>query len=181
MSEWMRTISYSNVGPCGPFPLMSFPESFLRSPPNICPKSVLKFARLDFPIARYTFTFCVTLLTLIVMQVSLWLFFLYESIHSFHNVSYGGKTVGFRDSKPLLFWRVSHRKTQVSLCDVLVHWWVKNLWNFYLPLSVQMHLLRQEICKSTESAVWKELRRCVGNQLDCKCIYTQMTLISSFS
>ena len=30
---------------------------------------------LDSSFARYTFTFCVTLLTLIVMQVSLWLFF----------------------------------------------------------------------------------------------------------
>ena len=35
---------------------------------------VLKIARLDFSFARNTFTFCVTLQTLIVMQVSLWLF-----------------------------------------------------------------------------------------------------------
>ena len=64
----------SKCGSHGPFPQMSIPKSFLTSPPNISPKSVLKIARLDYSIARYTFTSCVTLLTLIAMQVSLWLF-----------------------------------------------------------------------------------------------------------
>ena len=72
-SEWMPTISLANDGSCVSFPRMSIPESFLTSP-NICPKSVLKIARLDFYFARHTFTFCVTLLNLIVMQVSLRLF-----------------------------------------------------------------------------------------------------------
>ena len=56
------------------FPHMNIPESILTSPPNIYPKLVLKNARLDSSFARYTFTFCVTLLTFIVMQVPLWLF-----------------------------------------------------------------------------------------------------------
>ena len=75
MSEWMRTISQANFVSCGPSPLMSIPKSFLTSPSNIYPKSVLKIARLGSSFARYTFTLItVTLLTLIVMQLSLWLF-----------------------------------------------------------------------------------------------------------
>ena len=99
----MRTISQANVGSGGPFSHMSFPKSFHKSPPKICPKSVLKIVRLDSSFAKYIVKFCVTLLiTLIVIKVSLWLFFfLYESTRSFQNVSYGGiqsrfKIVGLR-------------------------------------------------------------------------------------
>ena len=40
----------------------------------MCPKLVLKIARLDSSFARYTSTFRVTLLASIVIRVSLWLF-----------------------------------------------------------------------------------------------------------
>ena len=75
---------------------MSTPKSFLTSPPNICPKSVKKIARLDSSFAKYTLTFCVLLPTLIVMQVSVVVSFLYDSIHSLHKVSYGGIQCRFK-------------------------------------------------------------------------------------
>ena len=74
MSEWIRTISSANVASCEPFPHKRIRKPFLTVAPNKCPKSVLKTTRIDFSLVRYTFVFCVTLLTLIVMQVSLWLF-----------------------------------------------------------------------------------------------------------
>ena len=73
-SEWMRTISLANVGSCEPFPHMSIPKLFLTSLRIICPKFVLKTTRLDSSFAKYTFNFCVTPLTLILTQVSLWWF-----------------------------------------------------------------------------------------------------------
>ena len=70
-SERMRTVSQANASSCETFAHTSIPESILSSPPTICPNSVLKNARPDSPLrdtfARYTFTFCVTLLTWIVM------------------------------------------------------------------------------------------------------------------
>ena len=95
---------------------MSIPASLLASPPNICPKSVLKIARLD-SFARYTFTFCVNLLTLIVMQVSLWLFLSCMRVFVASTMSVMEDyriRVRVQDSKRLLFWRVSHRKTLIS-------------------------------------------------------------------
>ena len=78
----------ANIGPCEFFPHMSIPKSFLLSPPNICPKRVLKNARLIFSSARYTFTFLGYTAELDCdASVSLVVFFLYESIHSFYNVS----------------------------------------------------------------------------------------------
>ena len=107
--------------------------------------------------------------------------FLYESIHSFHNVSYGGIQSGFKIVSLCCFEESLVVKHKFPLCNVLVHWWVRSLGNCYLPLSIQIHLLRQEFCKWTESVVWKELRKFVGNQLNSKWIHTQLTLISSFS
>ena len=160
---------------------MSIPKSVLTSPPNILPKSVLKFARIDCSFARYTFTFCVTLPTLILMQVSLWLFLSCMRVFIASTMSVWRNTVRVQGSKFCFLGDFLIVKHKFPLCNILVHWWVGNLGNCYLPLSVQLHLLQQKYFKWTESVVWKELRRRVGNQLDCKWIHTQMTLFSSFS
>ena len=114
-------------------------------------------------------------------NVSVVVSFLYESIHSLHNVSYGGIQFGFKIVSLCCFGEFLIVKHKFPLCNIVVHWWVRNLGNCYLPLFVQTHLLWQEICKWTECVVWKEPWRCVGNQLDCKWIHTEMSLLGSFS
>ena len=114
-------------------------------------------------------------------SVSVVVSFLYDSIHSFHNVIYGGIQSRFKIVSLCRFGEFLIVKHKIPRCNVLVHWWVRNLENCYLPLSVQILLLPQKISKWTERVVCKELRRCAGNELDCKWIHTQITQISSFS
>ena len=66
---------------------MSIHKSFLTFPPNICPKSILKTARLDssmakhFHFLRYPANFeCDASVSVVVS-------FFYDSFYSFHNVS----------------------------------------------------------------------------------------------
>ena len=88
----MQTKSLAIVGSCGRFPRISIPKSLRTPPPNKCPMSVLKIARVDSSFARYTFTFCVTLLNpanfdcdaRLSVVVSFW----YDSIHSFQKFSF---------------------------------------------------------------------------------------------
>ena len=86
--------------------------------------------------------------------------FLYESIHSFHHVSYVGIQSGFKIVSLCCCVEFLIVRHKFPLCNVSV---------------------RQKICECTEHVVWKELWRCVGNQLGCKWIHTQRTLFSSFS
>ena len=114
-------------------------------------------------------------------SVSVVVSFLYESIHSFHNVSYGGIQFRFNIVNLLCFRQFVIVKQKFPLCKCSVHWWVRNLGKCYRPLSVQILLLWQKNRKWTERIVWKELQKCVGNQLDCIRIHTQMNLTISFS
>ena len=122
---------------------MSIASRCRTSSPNSCSKSVLQIVRLDFSFASYTGTFCLTMLTLILIKLSLRLFlycmrvFKVSTMSVLEEYSPGSTTVGL-----FCFGGVYIETHKFAVCKVLVHWWVRNFGNFYLPLSLQIHPLR---------------------------------------
>ena len=106
---------------------MRIPKSFLISPPNICPKSALKIARLDSSFARHTFTFPLPANFDCDASGSVVVSFLYESNHSFQSVSYGGIQSGFKIVSLCCFRECLIVRHKFPLCFVFVHWWIRNL------------------------------------------------------
>ena len=76
------------------------------------------------------------------------LLLLNERVHGFNYICNGRLHTGFQRINFWGFWKSLIKKFEFS--NNLVPWWVGYFRYFNLPLTVQMQLLRQKICKRAE-------------------------------
>ena len=106
--------------------------------------------------------------------------FLKKRYHGFNNIRNGGLKTRFQIVGFWRLWKVVARKHKLSLCDILVHWWVGHFRNRTLHITFQIQFLRWKVCGWAKCIVCKKLCRCIRSQFHCKRFHCWIKLINSF-